>query len=319
VSTPEAISQRDAAAELGISRATVERWVNQGRLNTVRTGERGGARRVLVDEIFHAAKNASRKTPHQARRSTRKSLTAQKPSARESEQSPHAAPPSSSGDPATETLARSADMTHLDAPATSVLPESLAPDMPESLTHRIEESLAHASAGALADAPPAVPRSERMRHPLDADLVPLTSAISLDAGPRGVVRRRRARARSAVAILVIAVFAAAVLAISAPWHQARRAETAPTRQSAGARGAHAQATASARHRAAAAPTRQPRGGHARRIVARTTAAPAKSITPATPSPGVPASGVQTTTSSADRQQRQHPITPCQSSGICVPD
>ena len=64
MSTPEAISQRDAAAELGISRATVERWVNQGRLNTVRTGERGGARRVLVDETFRAAKNASRKIPH---------------------------------------------------------------------------------------------------------------------------------------------------------------------------------------------------------------------------------------------------------------
>ena len=67
MSAPEAISQRDAATRLGISRATVERWVNQGRLNTVRTGERGGARRVLVDDAFHAAKNASRKIPHHAR------------------------------------------------------------------------------------------------------------------------------------------------------------------------------------------------------------------------------------------------------------
>jgi excisionase family DNA binding protein len=311
MSTPEAISQRDAATELGISRATVERWVNQGRLNTVRTGERGGARRVLVDETFRAAKNASQKIPHQTRPPTRKSLTDQNPSARKSEQLPHT-PPAPLADSTTESLTGSAGKTHLAAPAASVLPESLAPDAQESLTH--------AGAGATRDAPPAAPRSERMRHPLDADLVPLTSAISHDAEPRRVARTRRSRARATLAILLVAVIAAAALTIHSPWHQAQRTETAPTRQSAGARGAQAQATVSARDRPAATPARQPRGGHARPIATRTTTTPAKSITPTTPARSVAAPSRQTTTSAqADRQHRQHPITPCQSSGICVPD
>ena len=90
MSTPEAISQREAATRLGISRATVERWVNQGRLNTVRTGERGGARRVLVDDAFDAAKNASRKIPHARRQSARKSLTAKNPSPAAPAEIPHA-------------------------------------------------------------------------------------------------------------------------------------------------------------------------------------------------------------------------------------
>jgi excisionase family DNA binding protein len=319
MSTPEAISQRDAAAELGISRATVERWVNQGRLNTVRTGARGGARRVLVDETFRAAKNTSPKIPHSTRSPARKSLTDQNSSARESGQPPHTQAVPSAGS-TTKPLTGSADKTRLDAPEATVLPESLAPDAQESLTRGIEESLTDAGADAMRNAPPAAPRSERLRHPLDADLVPLTSSISHDAGPRGVARTRPARARAALAILVVALVAAAALAIYAPWHQARRTETAPTRQSAGARGAQAQATVSARDRAAAIPARQPRGGHARPIATRTTTPPAKRTTSTTPARSVPAPSTQTTTSaSADRQHRPHPITPCQSSGICVPD
>ena len=64
---------------------------------------------------------------------------------------------------------------------------------------------------------------------------------------------------------------------------------------------------------------RPRGGRARPIGRPTTAAPAKGHASTTPtrSPGQPAT--QPTTTTTTRPHRQHPITPCQSTGICVPD
>ena len=55
MNSPEAISQRDAAKRLGVSTATIERWVRSGQLNTIRTGKNGGARRVLTDDVVQAA------------------------------------------------------------------------------------------------------------------------------------------------------------------------------------------------------------------------------------------------------------------------
>ena len=133
MTTPEAISQRDAATRLGISRATVERWVNQGRLNTIRTGERGGARRVLVDDAFQGAKNASRKIPHAPSGLGRKSLTPQNPSSDGDTEIPHT---QSIAEAAwtDESLTCSSDETPGPEPSGKRSGESLAADPP--IPHR---------------------------------------------------------------------------------------------------------------------------------------------------------------------------------------
>ena len=264
---PEAISQRDAATRLGISRATVERWVNQGRLNTIRTGERGGARRVLVDDAFHAAKNASRKIPHPPRGAAQKIPHASESlGQRKSEATPsHSAAPFgrfTQPIPQTESLTGSAGKTHLDAPPRVDLPpESLAPN-----ASRIPHAVASKNPSRTPARRPPAPCTMR-RLPLR--VVSASRATCLMARPRSPHQRdqlrppnlaawleRGGRGREQqLAILVVAVVAAAALAIYSPWNQSRRTETAPTRQAAGARGAQAQATVSARDRAAATPTR----------------------------------------------------------------
>ena len=196
MSAPEAISQRDAATRLGISRATVERWVNQGRLNTVRTGERGGARRVLIDDTFHAAKNASRKIPHHTGSLPRESLTSQNASPGSADGIPHAHPAlQTSTEP--ESLTSQPDETRLRTTTSRTLPESLAPDSTKSLTPDIEESLMRVGAPDEPDAASTSASSERPRHPLDAELVPLTSTNSRHArtSQRGCRARRPRRAQ----------------------------------------------------------------------------------------------------------------------------
>jgi excisionase family DNA binding protein len=319
MSAPEAISQRDAATRLGISRATVERWVNQGRLNTVRTGERGGARRVLIDDTFHAAKNASRKIPHKTGGSTRESLTSQNASPGSADEIPHARPELQTSTK-TESLSDQPDETGLRATTTRTLPESLAPDSTKSLTPDIEESLTGVGAPDEPDVPSTSASSERQRHPLDAELVPL-STNPQHARPRSEHRRepqsRRTPVRAAFAILLLGLAVVVAFAIYTTSHHPR-SETAPPSRPAGARGAQAQATASKPARSPGSSQRHPRGGHARSSAQPTPTTPPKSPTPAAPARSTAAPHTSTPSKPASQPHRQHPITPCQSSGICVP-
>jgi len=323
MTTPDAISQRDAATRLGISRATVERWVNQGRLNTVRTGERGGARRVLVDDAFQSAKNASRKIPHSSNGLGRKSLTAPNPSSDADAEIPHipATAPAAWKD---ESLTRSGAETPVPELSGNGSGESLAVDPPKSLTAEVtEESLTYVEAPDALDMPLATRDSQHPRHPLDAELVSLTT--SHDPEPRveshasPAISPRRPRARATVALLLLALAAAGVLAIYQPWHQSPRADAPRAGHTSGTRGAQAGRVRTTGQVNAVAPSvTRPRGGQARPI-GRPTTAPAKGHTSTTPtqSPGQPAT--QPTTTATTRPHRQHPITPCQSTGICVPD
>jgi excisionase family DNA binding protein len=320
MTTPEAISQRDAATRLGISRATVERWVNQGRLNTVRTGERGGARRVLVDDAFHTAKNASRKIPHPSNGLERKSLIRRNPSSGARAEIPHTpALPETALEG--ESLTRSNDETPVPDLPRNGSAESLAVDSQESLTAKVtEESLTSVEAPDILDTPPATQNSRHPRRPFDADLVSLTTPhdpeprVESHASP--AISSKRPGTRATVALLLVAVAAAAALAIYHPWHQSSRADAPRAGHTSGTRGAQAGTVRTTGQANAVAPSvTRPRGGQARPI-GRPTAAPAKGHTSTTPtrSPGQPATQPTTT-----RPHRQHPITPCQSTGICVPD
>jgi excisionase family DNA binding protein len=322
VSTHEAISQGDAATRLGISRATVERWVNQGRLNTVRTGERGGARRVLVDDAFQDAKNASQKIPHARSKSSRKSLTPKNPSPAPPAQIPHAhtALPTAL---ATESLTDHAEKTRDIAQPVAESSESLAGDPQESLiTEAEKESLTGVDAPDTHDTPVASLGRQRLRHPLDADLVPLTGSrdsepwIEYPAAPATPARPLRTRA--AIAFLLVAVAAAAALAIYQPWHQAPGADAPASSHTAKARGAQARTVGAGLGNPVVPRVPRPRGGPARPTSSPTTTAPAKSHAPTTPAQS-PAPVTQPTSSPTTRPHRQHPITPCQSTGICVPN
>ena len=324
MTTPDAISQRDAATRLGISRATVERWVNQGRLNTVRTGERGGARRVLVDDAFHSAKNASRKIPHSSNGLGRKSLTPPNPSSDADAEIPHT-PTTAQAAWTEESLTRSGDETPVPEPSGNGSGESLAADPPKSLTAKvIEESLTGVEAPDSLDTPLATRNSQHPPRPLDAELVSLTNPhdpeppVESHASP--AISPRRPGARATVTLLLLALAAAAVLAIYQPWHQSPRADAPRAGHTSGTRGAQARRVRPTGQANAVAPSvTRPRGGPARPIGRPTTVAPAKGHTSTTPTRSPGQRAAQPTTTATTRPHRQHPITPCQSTGICVPD
>lgn len=320
MSSPEAISQGDAAARLGISRATVERWVNQGRLNTIRTGQRGGARRVLIDETFRAAQNASSKIPHTPPNKAAKSLTEQNPSPNSVPQIPHPHA-SHSRRPRAESLTN-----HDEAPgmAESATATSLAVDIEKSLAATTEpESLTNAETNLEPDATTVGQSNQRpSRHSFDGDLVPLTGpgvdareAQSADpASARGQRERPRTwRARAAIAALLV-VGVAGALEIYQLWQDSTPSAPSPVSRYARDRGGQARKLNEPARAASLTPaTPRPRGGPARPSRVRAKTSPVADQ----PTRAAAAPPTNATTTPTDHPRAHGLITPCQSAGICV--
>jgi hypothetical protein len=174
------------------------------------------------------------------------------------------------------------------------------------------------------DMPLATRDSQHPRRPLDAELVSLTSShrpqprVESHASP--AISPRRLRARATVALLALTLAAAGVLAIYQPWHQSPRADAPRVVHTSGARGAEARRVDPTRQANAVAPSvTRPRGGPARPIGRPTTPAPANGHKPKAATQSTSQAAAQPTTVATSRPHRHHPITPCQSTGICVPD
>ena len=50
----QVITQREAAAALGVNRSTISEWCATGKLRSIRTGEHRGATRGVADQRYHA-------------------------------------------------------------------------------------------------------------------------------------------------------------------------------------------------------------------------------------------------------------------------
>ena len=344
MTSPEAISQRDAAKRLGVSTATIERWVRRGQLNTIRTGKNHGARRVLTDDAFRAAATRPRKIHHRDSTAPEKSITRENPSRPDSD---HPVTVDTTAEPtgdASDGFASRPNLPRQADPA-SAAAKSIAPTFAESLTTPATESLTPDDPEVRSDAPlepslkpasavqtpspqsaqnpsPLVERasSERRRSPIsrpsDADLVPLTrnrpSTRHGDTAGLGTPGSSSGRLRIRVAAcLVIVTFAAtAALAISWPGHESRRPEISA--QEPVARGAHA-TTIDAKP--VLLRVQRVRGGLARAI----SSPPRGPTTDVQLPPTRQPRPAQTTPEPAAKRPEHRPpaITPCQSAGICV--
>jgi excisionase family DNA binding protein len=350
MSSPEAISQRDAAKRLGVSTATIERWVRRGQLNTIRTGKNHGARRVLTDEAFHAAATRPHKTHHNDSATLEKSITNENPSRPDSD---HPIAVDTTADPGrgTDDGFASLPLPPRQADPVGAAAKSIASRREESITASATESLTtgnpeigsdelletglEAGLGVQTPSPRAAQspsplaeraRSERSRPPLrpsDADLVPLTGRRPSRADARTETSaaparsRMRLRARAATGVLLVALAAAAALAITRPWQQAPQLDSFGADHSPAGRGAQAQTIRSQPAGQPVARSLRARGG-----LARATPEPKQIPTAAPPTPTTPAQNPKPAQSAPQpvpptRPHRQHPITPCQSSGICV--
>lgn len=354
MSSPEAISQRDAAKRLGVSTATIERWVRRGQLNTIRTGKNHGARRVLTDEAFHAAATRPTKIHHNGSAAPEKSVTHENPSR---PNRPHPAAVDTTADPTGDAddefasrpnPSRQADPVGAAAKSiasrreeslTAPAAESLTTDNPEIGSDELVETSLEAGSGVQTPSPRAAQspsplaeraRSERsrrppLRRPSDADLVPLTGTRPRHADARTetpaapALPRRRLRARAAGGVLLLALAVAAALAITRLWQQPPQSDSLVPGHSPAPRGAQAQTIRSEPAGHPLARSLRARGG-----LARSTPKPKQTPTAAPRTPTPPAKNPKPAQSAAQpaaptRAHRKHPITPCQSSGICVPN
>ena len=347
MSSPEAISQRDAAKRLGVSTATIERWVRRGQLNTIRTGKNHGARRVLTDEAFHAAATRPSKTHHNDSATPEKSVTHENPSQSDSGHAIVVDTTAGSGRQARDGFASPSNPSRQADPA-STSAKSLAPRPEESITATATESLTtenpdirrdkllemspQAASRVQTPSPPAAQspsphaehaRSERRRSPIrrpsDAELVPLTRPrdTRTETVAAGVLPRRRLRARAATAVLLLALAAAAALAINRPWQHVRQPASSLVGHVPAARGEQAQTIRNWPARHPLARSLRARGG-----LARSTPKPKQTSTAAPPASTTPAQNPKPAQSAAQpeaaaRAHSIHAITPCQSSGICV--
>ena len=301
---------------------------------------------MLTDDAFHAAATRPNKTHHTDPTRSEKSVTPQNPSRPDVDLGSAVdatTEPSQGADDGFESRSNPA----MQADPVSILAKSIMSTSAKSLTVPATESITAENPEVGRDEPPATgvvqasgaqtpsppsaqspsplpapAGSERQRSPMsrpsDGDLVPLTrtSPRQPDAHTPAPAPRapspRRLSTRPATVLLVVMLAATAALVIYRPWEQASRPESSAGHTPA-ARGAPAKATGPGPAKLLVSRAREARGGLARSTTAPAKTPTTKSQTFTAPSPAETAAQPVT----RSREHRQHPITPCQSTGICV--